>query len=39
MPETAGFLLLVATVVVWWQWRFGIGDALRTIRRIRSRGR
>jgi hypothetical protein len=39
MLETGGFLLIVAATVVWWQWRFGLGDVIRTVRRIRSRAR
>jgi hypothetical protein len=35
--DTLAFLALVAAAIVWWQWRFGIGDAVRTARRMLKR--
>lgn len=39
MLETVGFLLLVIATVVWWRYRFGVGDAVRTVRGVRYRVR
>jgi len=31
------FLLGVLAIVVWWQWRFGVGWTIRTFRRWKGR--
>ena len=31
------FLLIVLAVLVWWQWKFGIGWTIRAFRRWRKR--
>ena len=33
--RTAAFLLMLATVLAWWQWQFGIGWTIRAVRRYR----
>ena len=30
------FLLIVAAVAVWWQWKFGIGWTIRAFKRWRG---
>ncbi len=35
--ESALTILMVVAVVLWWQWQFGIGWTIRTVRRWRAR--
>jgi hypothetical protein len=34
--STIAFLLMVIGVIVWWQWQYGLGWTIRTIRRVRK---